>query len=200
MFSGSQMRSEGSISACLHSQKSSSRYSHDDGLLYSSCMYWCSNIIFCTCRMDSAFPHQSGRSSVAVRPTVSGVRPLMEDAGDPDRPEQRRVPQRSHPYLSRVSCPVSRTSAGLQKSASAHSLSSHRECLIWWGLISKCSGIHHTDWAFIIRSRFLLNNKLHFWFIFHQTQSHASRILWLYATSHMGSFYQSFAFFFKKLY
>ncbi|XP_042634133.1 mitogen-activated protein kinase-binding protein 1-like isoform X3 [Cyprinus carpio] len=97
---GSQMRSEGSISACLHSQKSSSR-------------------------MDSAFPHQSGRSSVAVKPTVSGVRPLMEDAGDPDRPEQRRVPQRSHPYLSRVSCPVSRTSAGLQKSASAHSLSSH---------------------------------------------------------------------------
>ncbi|KTF89342.1 hypothetical protein cypCar_00045699, partial [Cyprinus carpio] len=86
--------------ACLHSQKSSSR-------------------------IDSAFPHQSGRSSVAVKPTVSGIRPLMEDAGDPDRPEQCRVPQRSHPYLSRVSCPVSRTSAGLQKSASAHSLSSH---------------------------------------------------------------------------
>ncbi|XP_059355254.1 mitogen-activated protein kinase-binding protein 1-like [Carassius carassius] len=84
---GSRLRAEGSISACLHIQKSSSR-------------------------MDSVFPHQTGRSSATVKPTVSGVRPLMEDTGEPDHPEQR-----SHPYLSRVSCP------GLQKSASAHSLS-----------------------------------------------------------------------------
>ncbi|XP_016372852.1 mitogen-activated protein kinase-binding protein 1-like isoform X3 [Sinocyclocheilus rhinocerous] len=62
----------------------------------------------------------SSRSSAAVKPTVSGVRPLMEDAGEPYRPAQR-----SHPYLSRVS----RTSAGLQKSASAHSLSADRRSL-----------------------------------------------------------------------
>ncbi|XP_052390682.1 mitogen-activated protein kinase-binding protein 1 isoform X2 [Carassius gibelio] len=90
---GSRLSAEGSISACLHIQKSSSR-------------------------MDSVFPHQTLRSSAAVKPTVSGVRPLMEDTGEPDRPEQR-----SHPYLSRVSCP------GLLKSASAHSLSADRRSL-----------------------------------------------------------------------
>ncbi|KAF4100003.1 hypothetical protein G5714_020129 [Onychostoma macrolepis] len=38
-------------------------------------------------------------------------------------------PLRSHPYLSRVSCPVSRTAGGLQKSASAHSRSNERRSL-----------------------------------------------------------------------
>ncbi|XP_050995300.1 mitogen-activated protein kinase-binding protein 1-like isoform X2 [Labeo rohita] len=100
---GSQMRAEGSVSACLHSQK-------------------------CSSRTDSVFPHQSVRSS-AVKPTVGGVGPLMEDAGEPELHAQRRVPQRSHPYLIRASCPVSGTAAGLQKSASAHSLSTDRRSL-----------------------------------------------------------------------
>ncbi|XP_073709284.1 mitogen-activated protein kinase-binding protein 1-like isoform X2 [Garra rufa] len=90
---GSQTRAEGG----LHSQK-------------------------CSSRTEPVFPHPSVRSSAAVKPTVGGVGPLMEDTGEPDPPAQRRVPQRSHPYLSRVSCPVSGTTAGLQKSASAHSL------------------------------------------------------------------------------
>ncbi|KAL1253578.1 hypothetical protein QQF64_015807, partial [Cirrhinus molitorella] len=101
---GAQTRAEGSIAACLHSQQFSSR-------------------------TDSVFPHQSVRSSAAVKPTVCGVGPLMEDAGEPDPLAQRCVPQRSHPYLSRVSCPISGNAAGLQKSASAHSLSNDRRSL-----------------------------------------------------------------------